>query len=271
LISPKKTLFITGIGLVIALFVMASLGKSGLFGKALPPGQTTLTVAAASTLRFAFEEIGVLFEAETGIKVLFQFGSSGNLAQQISQGAPIDLYVSANDIFVESLMQDGHLLAGSEDLYAIGYIVLAVNEASGVKAESLEDLLSPDIETIALANPNHAPYGMAGKEALIKAGLWEQIQGKLVYGESVTQAMQYVQTGNAQAGIIALSLADMPGITYTMIGEELYSPLLQKLAIVTGSPHKENAEAFALFINGDIGRPIMEKYGFTMPEGSSQN
>ncbi len=266
--KQKKSLLIL---LIAAFLIITYIVQATLPGKAKPPGQNTLTVAAASTLRFAFEEIGRLFEGETGITVLFQFGSSGNLARQISQGGPIDLYVSANELFVQNLMQEGHLLAESETLYAIGYIVLAVNEASGVKAESLEDLLSPDIETIALANPSHAPYGMAGKEALMNAGVWEQIQDKLVYGESVTQAMQYVQTGNAQAGIIALSVADMPGITYRIIGEELYNPLLQKLAIVKDSDNKDHARAFILFINGDMGRPIMEKYGFSMPEGGRQH
>lgn len=267
MLKDKKTICL--LVLFATLLAAASIGKVSLFntGKSFSHDQNSLMVAAASDLRFAFEEIGGLFEEETGIKVVFQFGSSGNLAQQISQGAPIDLYASANEMFVHNLIEEGHLLRESETLYAIGHIVLAVNTAAGIKAEILEDLLSPEIDTIALANPKHAPYGMAGKEALINSGLWEKIQEKLVYGESVTQAMQFVQTGNAQVGIIALSVADMPGIRYTIIDEDLHNPLRQKLAIVKGSLHKEKAQAFALFINGNVGRPIMEKYGFSLPEG----
>lgn len=269
----KQIKMISIMGLLAVLLILAYAGKAVFFDKAEDhnAGQNSIMVAAASDLRFAFSEIGELFTEETGVEVLFQFGSSGNLAQQISQGAPFDLYASANETFVQNLIQEGCLVAESASLYAVGHIVLAVNEAAGVKAIRLEDLLHADIETIALANPNHAPYGMAAKEALINAGIWAQVEAKLVFGESVTQAMQYVQTGNAQVGIIALSVADMEGITYTLIGEELYRPLHQKLAVVTDSLNQENARAFALFINGDKARPIMEKYGFSMPEGGSQH
>ena len=227
------------------------------------PGE--LTVAAAADLQFAFTEIGALFEQETGTKVTFVFGSTGQLAQQIENGAPFDLFAAANISFVNDLAEKNLVLPDSVALYARGRIVLAVNRSSGVTAVSLEDLLSNRITHIAIANPEHAPYGVAAKEALQAAGLWEQLQSKIVYGENVRQALQFIQTGDAQAGIVALSVANVPEITWTLLDDSLHNPLDQALAIVASSSHQELAQQFAAFINGLSGRPIMRKYGFILP------
>ena len=227
------------------------------------PGE--LTVAAAADLQFAFTDIGALFEQETGLKVTFVFGSTGQLAQQIENGAPYDLFAAANISFVDDLAKKNLVLADTQALYARGRIVLAVNKASGVVAGSLEDLLSDKITHIAIANPEHAPYGMAAKEALQSAGLWEKVQPKLVYGENVRQTLQFIQTGDAQAGIVSLSVANVPEISWSLIDASLHNPLDQALAVVTGSPQKELASEFAKFINGPSGRPIMQKYGFVLP------
>jgi molybdate transport system substrate-binding protein len=224
-----------------------------------------LTVAAAADLQFAFSEIGALFEQETGQKVTFVFGSTGQLAQQIENGAPFDLFAAANISFVDDLAKKNLVLPDSVALYARGRIVLAVNRVSGISAVSLDDLLSDRIVHIAIANPEHAPYGVAAKEALQSAGLWEQIQPKLVYGENVRQALQFIQTGDAQAGIVALSVANVPEITWSLIDGSLHNPLDQALAVVTNSPQKELARKFATFINGPLGRSIMQKYGFVLP------
>jgi molybdate transport system substrate-binding protein len=227
------------------------------------PGE--LTVAAAADLQFAFTDIGALFEQETGHKVTFVFGSTGQLAQQIENGAPYDLFAAANISFVDDLAKKNLVLPDTKTLYARGRIVLAVNRASGVSAVSLDDLLSEKITHIAIANPEHAPYGVAAKEALQLAGLWEKIQPKLVYGENVRQTLQYVQAGDAQAGIVSLSVANVSEITWSLIDASLHNPLDQAVAVVTSSPQKDLASEFAKFINGPSGRPIMQKYGFVLP------
>jgi molybdate transport system substrate-binding protein len=142
---------------------------------------------------------------------------------------------------------------------------LAVNRQSGIQANRLADLSRPEIRNIAIANPDHAPYGKAAKQALIAAGLWNEIEDRLVFGENIRQTLQYIQTGDSEAGIIALSVANVPEITWTLIDERLHDPLDQALGVVVGSPHGELARLFAQFINGDEGRPIMRKYGFILP------
>jgi len=231
---------------------------------ASPVTPVELTVAAAADLQFAFTEIGELFEQETGYKVTFVFGSTGQLAQQIENGAPYDLFAAANIAFVDGLDKQNLVLPDTVALYARGRIVLAVNKDLGVKAVALEDLLSDTITHIAIANPQHAPYGLAAQEALQSAGLWERVRPKLVYGENVRQALQFVQTGDAQVGIVSLSVANVPEITWTLLDDELHNPLDQALAVIASSPHPEVARQFAAFINGPSGRPIMQKYGFVL-------
>jgi molybdate transport system substrate-binding protein len=228
-----------------------------------PPQE--ITVAAASDLQFALPEIAALFEEETGVKVNLVFGSSGQLTQQIENGAPYDLFAAANVAYIEQLAAQNLVLPDSVALYAQGHIVLAVNRLAVVHAIALQDLLAPEIRQITIANPEHAPYGMAAKQALQSAGLWEQIQPKLVLAENVRQALQYVQSGDAQAGIVALSVADVPEIEWKLIDGGLHAPLNQALAILATSPHPELAARFARYINGEKGRPIMWRYGFILP------
>ena len=224
-----------------------------------------LTVAAAADLQFAFTEIGTLFEQETGHRVTFVFGSTGQLAQQIENGAPFDLLAAANVSYIDSLAEKDLVLPDSVVLYARGRIVLAVNRASRVNAVSLQDLLSDQFTLVAIANPEHAPYGLAAKEALQSAGVWEEVQTKIVFGENIRQTLQFIQTGDAEVGIVALSVADVPEISWTLIDESLYNPLDQALAVVTGSPHQELARQFAAFINSPLGQSTMQKYGFVLP------
>lgn len=232
---------------------------------ASPTPPIELTVAAAADLQFAFSELGTLFEQQTGHKVTFVFGSTGQLAQQIEEGAPFDLFAAANVSFVDDLAAKHLVLPDSVAQYARGRIVLAVNRDAGVTAIGLSDLLSTDITHIAIANPEHAPYGQAAKEALQAAGIWDQIQAKLVFGENVRQTLQFVQTGDAQAGIVALSVASVPEITWTLLDDTLHNPLDQALAVVARSAHPQVAREFAAFINSQAGRPVMQKYGFVLP------
>ena len=250
------------------------LGLAACARGALPSGAPTameqapqgeIVIAAAADLQFAFQDIAALYEQETGQHVRLVFGSTGLLTQQIEHGAPYDLIAAANQEYIDRLVGQGLAQEGSVRLYARGRIVLAVNRQAGVVVKELDDLLDPAIRHIAIANPQHAPYGIAAMQALQTAGLWEQVQEKLVLGENVRQALQYVQSGDAQAGLIALSVANVPEITWTLIDEALHVPLDQSLAVLASAKEPELAAQFAAYINGSAGRPIMRQYGFVLP------
>lgn len=235
------------------------------------PAPVTLTVSAAADLTYAFGEIGKQFEAETGNKVVFNFGSTGQLAQQIEQGAPVDLFAAANVSYVDDLEQKGLVLPETKQLYARGRITLWTRTDSPQQITKVEDLTRPEITRIAIANPDHAPYGVAAREAMQTAGVWEAVQPKLVLGENVRQTLQYAETGNVDAAIVALSLsvpaaasAGQPG-RWTLIPEDLHAPIDQALAVIRGTQHEAAARAFAAFVNGSQGRLIMRKYGFVLP------
>ena len=251
--------------LIIALTSIA-LMLTGWRAVTTPSAKTQpLTVAAAANLQFAFTEIGRQFEVETGQRIVFSFGSTGTLARQIEHGAPVDVFAAANVAFVDELLAKGLVAADSQRVYARGRVVLAVNRAGGVQVERLEDLLQPSITHIAIGNPGHAPYGLAAKQVLQSAGLWEELQPKLVYGENVRQAMQFVQTNNAQVGLIALSVADVPELSYTLVDAGLHQPLNQTIAMVEDTPHEAVARRFIAFVNGPRGQRIMQRYGLQLP------
>lgn len=233
-----------------------------------PPA--TLTVSAASSLTAALTEIGKLFEAQTGNTVLFNFGASGSLAQQIEQGAPVDLFASANVGFVDELQKKGLVLPDTVQNYARGQIVLWTRADSPVKLERIEDLAQAAIGKVAIANPDRAPYGLAAREALKAAGVWEAVQPKIVIAETIQQTHQYAETGNVDAAIGALSLSvpaaagGKPG-RYAVIPQELYTPLDQALAVIKATKNEAAARAFAAFIIGPQGREVLQKYGFSVP------
>lgn len=225
----------------------------------------SITIAAAADLSFALKEISDKFEKETGIKTVLSFGSTGMLALQIENGAPFDVFLAANERYIDSLQEKGLILLETKQLYAQGRIVIAANKKSGMQTKKLEDLLNPSIKKIAIANPVHAPYGIAAKEAMIKLGLWDKLKSKLVYGENIRQALQFIQTGNAQAGIIALSVANVPEIEYIIIDNILHNPINQAAAVIRTAKSEKDALDFIRYVNGPKGRPIMKKYGFILP------
>lgn len=225
----------------------------------------TITVGAAADLNYVFPEIAELFEQETGINVDFNFGSTGQLAQQVERGAPIDLFAAANQSFVEELNQKGRVIEDTMEVYGRGRIVLWLREDSSLEIARVEELTNPEIKRIAIANPDHAPYGIAAREALQSVGIWDEIQPKLVLGENVRQTLQYAETGNVDVAIVALSLAVVVPGQYELVPEELHEPLDQMLAVIEGSPHAKEARKFAEFINGKQGRPLMQQYGFSLP------
>lgn len=226
--------------------------------------QREVIVAAAADLVFAFREIAPLFEQQHQAKVTLTFGSTGQLTQQIQHGAPVDVFFAANVAFVEDLRAKGMVLADSVEPYAQGRIVLATHRSRQVLA-SVKDLTREDVRRIAIANPAHAPYGMAAREALVSAGVWDHIRPKLVYGENIRQALQFLETQNVDAAIISLSLADAPDIHFTLIDPSLHRPIVQAAAVTARSRQPDLARAFIRFVNGPQGRPIMKRFGFLLP------
>jgi len=249
---------------ILTLLAAAFMLFAGLQDTAAASGRK-LTVAGASDLSTAFREIAAEFEKETGYRVVLSLGSTGMLSRQIEQGAPFDAFFAANRKFVEELEKGGHIVPGTAELYAEGRIVIAVRKGSGLKMSRLEDLRDARVAKIAIANPEHAPYGLSAKEALKSAGLWDELRPKLVYGENIRQALQFVESGNASAGIIARSIADAPGIDYAEVPSTLHEPISQAAGVVSSSREKEGARAFIKFVVGPKGSSIMKKYGFLPP------
>ncbi len=225
----------------------------------------SLTVFAAADLAFAFKEIAPRFERAVGVRLALVFGSTGNFAHQIRQGGPADVFFAADRSFVDALVAEAVLVRETRTLYARGRIVLATAKAFGPKLTELRGLLDPRIGHVAIANPAHAPYGRAAEEALRKAGVWEAVRPKLVYGENIRHTLQFIQTGAVDAGIIALSVASVPEVEWVLIDAGLHAPLDQAAAVVRRSPRPELALAFIQFVNGPEGRPIMKRHGFLLP------
>lgn len=259
--SLRAALLIFGLWL-FTLCLSACTKQSNNQEKAKSP---EITVAAASDLAPAFEELGRLFEQESGTKVIFNFSSTGTLAKQIQNGLPVDVFAAANVAFVDELEKQGLILPDTKTRYAVGRITLWVRADSPLTVERLEDLTRPEIKHIAIANPEHAPYGMAAREALQRVNLWDALQAKLVLGENVRQALQYAETGNADVSITALSLSLQSKGRWTLVPADLHRPLEQALTVIKSSAHEKEARQFALFINGPQGRPVMQRYGFILP------
>jgi len=222
-----------------------------------------LTVAAASDLTPAFEEIGREFEAANKTKVVFMFGSTGLLTKQIENGAPVDLFAAANVSYVDQLDQKGLIIPDSKAVYARGRITLWTSDTSDIRLQGIADLARPEVMRIAIANPDHAPYGLAAKQALESAGIWDRIQPKLVYGDNIRQTLQYAETGNVDVAIVSLSLSNESHGRWTLIPEQLHQPIDQGLGIIKTTKNEKAARAFAAFLTGSQGQAIMKKYGFS--------
>jgi len=226
---------------------------------------STLTVFAAADLAFAFRELAPKFEQTAGARVTLVLGSTGNLAKQIEHGAPADVFFAADQTFVDDLLAKGALIAETRALYAQGRIVLATARAAGPTLTGLPQLLEARVRRVAIANPAHAPYGRAAEQALRAAGLWDAVKPKLVYGENIRHALQFVESGAADAGIVALSVANVPAIDHVPIDPALHGRLDQAVAVVRRSARPGLGLAFIQFVNGPEGRPVMKKYGFLLP------
>jgi molybdate transport system substrate-binding protein len=229
-----------------------------------------VTVAAASDLMFAVNEIAANFEKATGCSVRVSTGSSGNFFSQIENGAPFDVFFSADIEYPKKLEAEGLAAPGSTYLYAVGKIVLWVRNDSPLDiTKGFAVLRGPSIHKLAIANPLHAPYGHAAEEALRKAGVYDAVKDRLVLGENISQAAQFAESGNADAGILALSLAIAPGMKekgrYWRVPDDLYAPILQGVVVVRASRNPQGAQAFLDFIKTPATAVLLERYGFVLP------
>lgn len=229
-------------------------------------------IAAASDLQGALREVAQSFQAATGNKVEIVFGSSGNMAAQIRQGAPFQLFLSADEKYVLDLAKAG-LTRDDGRLYALGRIVLFVPHHSGLKTDDQltglrAALEAGRIERLAIANPAHAPYGRAAREALQHAQLWDAVQPRLILGENVSQAAQFAVSANASGGIVAYSLALTPAMKkagrFALIRQDWHAPLRQRMVLTKSAGPV--AKAFYDYLQRDSARAILERNGFTVPQ-----
>ncbi len=257
----------------VCVGLLAACGASQVNQQSLTPSASpsptgasvTLTVSAAADLNYVFPEIGKLWKQETGNTVTFNLGSTGQLAQQIERGAPVDLFAAANKKFVEELDQRGLVFSDTKELYGVGRLTLWQRKQGFIEIKDIQDLTKPEVKRVAIANPDHAPYGVAAREALQSAGIWDKLQPKLILGENIKQTQQYAETGNVDVAIAALSISvGKPG-KWVLVPERLHKPLEQMLVVPKNAPHPEVAKQFAAFINSEKGRPLMRKYGFVLP------
>lgn len=218
-----------------------------------------LTVSAAANVKQALSEIATVYQQQTpSLTITLNTGSSGQLTQQIEQGAPVDLFLSANEAFVDRLIQNGNAVAETRGIYAVGRLVLWSKD----RTVTLDQLTTSDIRTIAMANPDTAPYGLATRETLQTLQLWDSLQPKLIIGENIEQTLTLAQTGNVDVAFVALSLA-MPSAGYwTLIPATNHLPIQQALAVMTNAPYPQEARAFAAFILGEQAQAIFKRYGY---------
>jgi molybdate transport system substrate-binding protein len=234
--------------------------------------QAVPTLAAAADLKFAIEEVAARFEKHTGTRLRLVFGSSGSFYSQLLQGAPFQMFMSADEAFVFKLADAGR----TEDRgrpYAVGRIGIIVPPGSPLQADGeFKDLAAAlkdgRLQKFAIANPEHAPYGARAKEALQHAGLWDALQGRLVLGENIAQTAQFATSGSAQGGIIALSLARAPALArlgrFQLIPEAWHAPLVQRMVLMKGAPPE--LRAFYEHLSTPAAQEIMVRYGFAMPK-----
>jgi len=235
-------------------------------------GSRELVVAAAADLSAALKEVADGYEKQTGVKVKLSFGASGALTQQIQNGAPFDVFFSADMDYPRQLISAGEADGASLYQYAVGKLVLWVpaDSALDVEHKGMDVLLDPAVKKIAIANPEHAPYGRAAVAALKHAELYERLSDRLVLGENVSQAAQFAESGNAQAGFVALAHAVAPAMRgkgkYWEVPAEYYPALAQGVVALAHSQHKKVAGEFLEYIRTKEVGELLRKYGFSLPQ-----
>jgi molybdate transport system substrate-binding protein len=238
-------------------------------------GAQEITVAAAADLQFAMQDVAARFQKEAGKTVKAIYGSSGNFFQQIQNGAPFDIFFSANLDFPKKLEAAGLIEPGTYYQYARGKIVIWVPNESKIDLTSgMKALLDPSIKKIAIANPQHAPYGQAAVAAMQKEGIYEKVKDKFVLGENISQTASFVVSGAADVGIVALSLTLAPNMKdkgrYANVPAGDYPPIEQACVILGSSRNKETARQFLSFMKTAAIGDVLKSYGFDVPINSAK-
>jgi len=253
------------------LLVALAAGLLTIFGSPVEPvdaADRTINVAAAADLSTALQEIATTYEKRTGVNVKVSFGASGALTQQIQNGAPFDVFFSADMEYPRQLIAGGQADGVSLYRYAVGQLVLWVSKDSPLDVEhkNMSVLLDPSVKKISIANPQHAPYGRAAVAALKHYDLYDKLAEKFVLGENVSQAAQFVESGNAQAGFVALAHVMAPAIRgkgkYWMVSADAYPPLEQGAVLISHSPHASVAAAFLEYMKTKEVGELLQRYGF---------
>lgn len=230
-----------------------------------PESAGKLTVAAAANLMGVLAEVGPAFKAQKGIDVVFSYGATAELTQQIDNGAPFDVFAAADAEHIDFLAARQRLTSDSQAIYAKGQLALWIPSGEPSGMQNLQELTAPKIRFVAVAQPKLAPYGQAAVDALKNVRLWEPLQSKIVYANSISMAKQMAATGNADAAFTAYSLVLHERGAVLKIDSTLYHPIEQALAIVASTSHMDEAKQFRSFLLGPDGRAILAKSGYLLP------
>lgn len=255
--------------LVVCGLLLASCGKTS----NPPTAISTVRIAAAADLRFALEEVVAAFnKTEPGIKVQATYGSSGNLSTQLANGAPFDVFLSADRSYAHRLVEQGVAAADSEFVYAIGQLALWVPSTSPLDLDKLgmQAVIDPAVRRVAIANPEHAPYGRAAEAAFRSFGVYDLVRERLALGENVAQAAQFVESGAADVGVIALPLAMAPAMRHKgrhwVVPRDAFPPLAQTGVVLRSAIDPAAAKRFCQFLSSQPCREILARFGFLSPE-----
>lgn len=241
-----------------------------LFAAALAAAEE-ITVAAAADMSAALPELVAVYTQKTGTTVKLSFGASGNLTNQIRNGAPFDVFFSADEQYPEQLISEGLAIKNTLYRYAVGRLVLWVPNDSPLDLSKLgiKALLEPSVKKISIGNPATAPYGRAAKATLEHFAIYDQVSSRLVIGENISQAAQFVESGNAQAGLIALSHALAPAMKnkgrYWTVPLDAYPALNQAAVVLSKSGQQEEAQKFLNFLRSGEASSLLSRYGFSLP------
>lgn len=257
---------LVSLGLIVLLMLVS--------GASVPWAEAAggeITVAAAADLSSALQEVAANYEKSAGVTVKLSFGASGSLTQQIQNGAPFDVFFSADMDYPRQLIAGGQAERATLYRYAVGRLVLWVPKDSPLDVEhkGMDVLLDPSVKMISIANPQHAPYGRAAVAALQHYGLYEKLGSRLILGENISQAAQFVESGNVQAGFVALAHAVAPAMQgkgkYWIVPAEAYPPLDQGAVVISQSPRKQEAAAFLDYMKTAEAAAVLQRYGFSLP------
>lgn len=248
--------------ILVAILLSGCQGRSSHDG---PTDSPEIVVAAAANLAEAFEKLRQTFTKQTGIRVVLSFGGTADLAKQIENGAPFDVFASADTEHVDTLERAGLLTSGTRAIYARGTLVIWLPNGSPIQFESVEDLTRKEVDRVAIAKPDIAPYGQAAVETLRALRIWDQVEPKVVYGMNVSQVKQFVSSGNAEAGFLPRALVKPGEGKYIEIGEELHRPIDQALGVIKASHSQEAARRFVDYVLSPEGQLILREYGYKPP------